>query len=157
MAKPTMAHRATRFLMAAMATFTLVFAVTTIVSVGAAVTATQAQAAVVSSISVRGNQRVDDETVRSYVTVQPGVRFTSFDTDESLAALFATGLFSDVRISQSGSTLIVEVQENSTINLVIFEGNDKVKTETLERITQSESLGVFSQQKLDSDIERVKG
>ena len=69
--------------------------------------ATAVQAAVVSRIDVRGNRRVDAETIRSYVTVKPGRNFTSFDTDESLRALFATGLFSDVRISRAGRTLQV--------------------------------------------------
>ena len=69
-----------------------------------------AEAAVVSSISVRGNQRVDADTIRSYVTVKPGQNYTSFDTDESLRQLFATGLFSDVRIVWRGNTLVVEVE-----------------------------------------------
>ncbi|MEM6539262.1 MAG: outer membrane protein assembly factor BamA [Pseudomonadota bacterium] len=118
--------------------------------------ATAVQAAVVSRIDVRGNRRVDAETIRSYVTVKPGQNFTSFDTDESLRALFATGLFSDVRISRAGRTLLVEVEENPTINLVRFEGNDKVRDDQLARIVQSKSLGIFSQDKVDSDVERVR-
>ena len=31
-----------------------------------------AQAAIVSSIDVRGNQRVDAETIRDYLTIKPG-------------------------------------------------------------------------------------
>ena len=123
---------------------------------GTAATVSVAQAAVVRSIAVEGNQRVDDETVRSYVTVQPGVTYTSFDTDESLQALFSTGLFSDVRIYRRGSQLVVEVVENPTINLVVFQGNDKVKDEVLARAVQSRSLGIFSQEKVDTDAERVR-
>ncbi len=115
-----------------------------------------AEAAVVSSVSVRGNTRVDADTIRSYVTIKPGKNFSSFDTDESLRRLFATGLFSDVRITRSGRTLIVQVEENPTINLVRFVGNDKVKDEQLKAIVQSESLGIFSQEKLDSDLDRVR-
>ncbi|EFL90240.1 outer membrane protein assembly factor BamA [Ahrensia sp. R2A130] len=118
--------------------------------------ATAAQAAVVNRIDVRGNRRVDADTIRSYVTVKPGRNYTTFDTDESLRALFATGLFSDVRISRAGSALLVEVEENPTINLVRFEGNEKVKDDQLGRIVQSQSLGIFSQDKVDSDLERVR-
>ncbi len=121
-----------------------------------AVTATQAQAAVVNSISVRGNQRVDDDTVRSYLTIEPGRSFSSFDTDESLRQLFATGLFSDVNISQSGRVLIVTVEENPTVNLVLFEGNDKVKDDRLKSVIQLQSLSIFSSEKLESDAERVR-
>ncbi|MEM8750807.1 MAG: outer membrane protein assembly factor BamA [Pseudomonadota bacterium] len=118
--------------------------------------ATEASAAVARSISVRGNQRVDADTIKSYLTIEPGRNYTTFDTDESLRQLFATGLFSDVRIAQSGSVLVVEVVENPTINLVRFEGNDKVRDEQLQNIVQSKSLGIFSNDKLVSDTERVK-
>ncbi len=115
-----------------------------------------AHAAVVNSISVRGNQRVDSATIRSYVTIKPGRSYSSFDTDESLQNLFATGLFADVRITRSGGVLVVQVEENPTINLVLFEGNDKVRDEQLQGIVQSQSLGIFSQAKVDSDIERIQ-
>ena len=114
-----------------------------------------ASAAVVTSISVRGNQRVDASTIRSYLTIDTGRSFSSFDTDESLRQLFATGLFSDVDISQSGRTLIVTVEENPTVNLVLFEGNDKVRDEMLKSATQLQSLSIFSQDKLESDRDRV--
>ncbi len=134
--------------------FITVSTMTGAVLMGAA--SSQAEAAVVSSIVVRGNRRVDSETVRSYLTVKPGVNFTSFDTDESLRQLFATGLFSDVRISRNGRTLIVEVDENPTINLVRFVGNDKVRDDQLSNIVQSKSLEIFSQEKVDSDLARVR-
>lgn len=124
--------------------------------VGSASVATVAEAAVVRAISVRGNQRVDADTIRSYVTVKPGQNYTSFDTDESLQALFATGLFADVRIARQGNTLVVDVRENAVINLVLFEGNDKVRDEQLSGVVQSKSLGIFSQEKLDSDLDRVR-
>lgn len=115
-----------------------------------------ASAAVVSSIQVRGNQRVDADTIRSYVTVKPGRSFSSFDTDESVQNLFATGLFSDVRITTRARVLLVQVEENPTINLVLFEGNDKVKDAQLRGVVQSKSLGIFSQSNVDSDIERIR-
>ena len=66
-----------------------------------------AQAAVVSSIDVRGNQRVEAQTIRDYVTIKPGKTFSSADIDESVKRLFGTGLFSDVSVNQVGGTLVV--------------------------------------------------
>ncbi len=119
----------------------------------------RAEAAVVNSISVRGNQRVDDATIKSYLTVEPGKSFSSFDSDESLRKLFATGLFSDVNISQSGRVLIVTVDEHPTVNLVLFEGNKKVKDDQLKNITQLQSLSVFNPETADREelLERVTG
>ena len=118
-------------------------------------TGSKAEAAVVGSISVRGNQRVDASTIRSYLTITPGKSFSSFDTDESLRQLFATGLFSDVNISQSGRVLVVTVEENPTVNLVLFEGNDNVKDAQLKNATQLQSLSIFDADKMESDRERV--
>ena len=126
------------------------------ISAATTLPATQAEAAVVRAISVQGNQRVDDDTIRSYVTVKPGRSYSSYDTDESIRQLYSTGLFADVRIARRGSTLVVEVRENPTINLVLFEGNDQVRDEQLTNIVQSQSLGIYDQDKVDSDIERIR-
>src|SRR3990170_2528105 len=68
----------------------------TVASSGAAV----AQAA--NSVVVQGNRRVESDTVRSYFKPGPGGRLGPAEIDEGLKSLYATGLFSDVRISQSG-------------------------------------------------------
>src|SRR5215210_944165 len=70
-----------------------------------------AEAAVVSRIIVEGNQRVDEATVAAYVLVQPGQSFSAREIDESLKALFETGLFADVAINQVGNSLVVTVVE----------------------------------------------
>lgn len=117
--------------------------------------AQQAQAQTVSSISVEGNQRVDDETIRAYLSVQPGQRYSAFDVDESLKALFATGLFSDVQVFRKGSTLVVQVEENPVLNRVVFEGNDRLKDDALAAIVQSKPRGVFTRSKVQNDTQRV--
>ena len=110
----------------------------------------------VRAIVVEGNQRLDSATIRSYLTIQPGLPFTDFDTDESLSALYATGLFSDVKIVQEDGRLVVKVVENPTINIVRFEGNENVEDAILQSVIQLESLGVFDKDKLSSDEQRVQ-
>ncbi len=114
-----------------------------------------AAAAVVSRIDVEGNQRVDDETVRAYVLVQPGVSFTPQDVDDSVKALFDTGLFSDAQINQRGPVLLVEVVENPIINEIAFEGNKKFKDEQLLTVIQSEPRGVFTRTTVQGDVQRI--
>ncbi len=84
-----------------------------------------AAADVVQSITVNGNARVEAETIRSYVTIKPGQSFSAADIDESIKALFSTGLFSDVQITRGGGSLIVTVVENPVITRIAFEGNDR--------------------------------
>jgi outer membrane protein insertion porin family len=114
-----------------------------------------AEAAVVNRIDVRGNQRVDAETVRAYLLVQPGRNFSGQDVDESLKALFETGLFSDVQITQSGGALIVSVVENPIINEVAFEGNRKYKDDQLAQGIQSQPRGVFTRAKVQNDVQQI--
>ena len=144
-------------LMGAASAFALSAGLTVSGSLAVQVAATSvAQAAVVSSISVQGNQRVDDETIRNNLTIRPGRSFSGADIDESLKQLFATGLFSDVRINQSGSTLIVEVSEYAVVNQVLFQGNRKIKDADLARAVQLKPRGGFSQAQLDADAEAIK-
>ena len=49
------------------------------------------------------------------------------DVNQAIKDLYATGLFSDVRVSRGGGTIVVTVVENSVINRVAFEGNSKIK------------------------------
>ncbi|TIM33022.1 MAG: outer membrane protein assembly factor BamA [Mesorhizobium sp.] len=115
-----------------------------------------AEAAVVSRVEVSGNQRVDAETIRNYVTIKPGKPFSSADIDEAVKALFGTGLFSDVQINQVGSSLIIKVSEYQVVNQVLFQGNKKLKDNALAAAVQLKPRGTFSQQALDADVEAVK-
>lgn len=117
--------------------------------------AVQAKADVVSSIVVRGNQRVEAETVRSYVLVRPGQSFGAREIDESLKALFATGLFSDVQITRGGGALVVTVVESPLINRVAFEGNKRIPDEQLTTVIESRPRGLLSRSRVQSDVQRI--
>ena len=102
-----------------------------------------ALAATVSSIVVQGNRRVEDDTVRSFLTIRPGESFGSSDIDESVRQLFGTRLFADVRVRQSGNQLIVDVIEESIVGSVTFIGNSKVQDGRLSAITQTDPRDRF--------------
>ncbi len=115
-----------------------------------------AEAAVVSRIEVRGNKRVDADTIRSYVGITPGKQFSGADIDEAVKRLFATGLFSDVRVNQAGGTLIVQVDEYAIVNQVLFQGNKKIKDAELAGNVQLKARGTFSQSQLEADAESIR-
>lgn len=131
-----------------------------LVSSGAIVTTVAgvatAQAATVSRIEVRGNTRVDAQTVRDNIGITPGKPFSNGDIDAATKRLFATGLFSDVRISQSGGALVVTVNENQVVNQVIFQGNKKIKDPALQNAVQLKPRAAFDQATLDADTEAVR-
>jgi outer membrane protein insertion porin family len=137
----------------------LIGAVLAGVLVGAAVTAvttsTDVAAQQLSSIVIEGNRRVEADTIRSYFRPAPGERLDSYKIDQALKALYATGLFQDVRINQSGGRLVVTVVENPVINRVAFEGNKKIKDEQLIAEVQSKARGTLMRPTVQSDVQRV--
>ena len=118
-------------------------------------TARVAHAQTVSSIVVQGNQRVEADTICSYFKPGPGGRLDAFQIDEGVKALFATGLFQDVRPSVQGGRLVITVIENPVINRIAFEGNKKVKDEQLAGEIQSKPRGTLSRPVVQADVQRI--
>jgi outer membrane protein insertion porin family len=118
--------------------------------------ASVAEAAVISSVQVRGAERAGEEAVRANLTIRPGVSFTNAEIDESVKRLYSTGYFSDVRIAVSGRALVVTVSENQLVNQVVFNGNRKIKDDKLAAAVQTQPLGPYSQELVNSDIERLR-
>src|SRR3984885_11860739 len=111
----------------------------------------QAEAQVV----VEGNRRVEADTIRSYFKVGPGERLDAAKVDSALKALYASGLFQDIRISQSGGRLIVTVVEAPVIDRLSFEGNSKLKDEQLLGEIQSKPRGTLSKAMVQADVTRI--
>src|SRR5215470_15445584 len=114
-----------------------------------------AQTPTVSAIVVQGNQRVEADTIRSYFRAGPGGRLDAFQIDEGVKALFATGLFQDVRPAIQGGRLIITVIENPVINRIAFEGNKKVKDDQLKAEIQSKERGTLSRPVVQADTARL--
>ena len=115
----------------------------------------QAQANTVSRIVVEGNQRIEADTVRSYMQIQVGDTFSPDLIDESLQTLFQTGLFSDVRIFRRGSNLVVSVEENPIINRIAFEGNSALKNDALQKEIDLKPRVVFTRARVQADVDRI--
>jgi outer membrane protein insertion porin family len=114
-----------------------------------------AQPLTVNSIIIQGNQRVESDTIRSYFRRGPSGRLDAFQIDEGVKALYATGLFQDVRPSIQGGRLIITVVENPVINRIAFEGNKKVKDEQLKSEIQSKERGTLSRPVVQADVARL--
>ncbi|MGB3875583.1 MAG: outer membrane protein assembly factor BamA [Shinella zoogloeoides] len=125
-------------------------------SVATLVSATAAQAAVVRNIQVQGADRVSAETVKANLAIKPGKAFSNADIDDSVRRLYATGYFSDVRISVSGGTLVVVVNENQLINEVVINGNRKIKDDKLQGVIRSRSLGPYNETTIEADKQAIR-
>lgn len=110
---------------------------------------------IIREVQIEGTQRIEPETVRSYLAIQPGDPYDAERVDRSLKALFATGLFADVTLRREGDALIVRVVENPIINRIAFEGNNKLDDETLQQEIQLRPRVVYTRTKVQSDVKRI--
>ncbi len=115
-----------------------------------------AQNATISSVVVQGNQRVEAETIRSYLTFSAGDPYDPGEINQSLKTLFATGLFKDVRIRRQYSTVVVVVVENPVVARVRFEGNKDVESDTLSAEVQVKPRSVYTQARVQADEQRIR-
>lgn len=109
----------------------------------------------IANIRIEGIQRIEPETVRSYLLLQSGDAWDAERVDRSLKALFATGLFADVKLTRQGNTLVVSVVENPIINRIAFEGNSKIADKDLNGEIQLRPRTVYTRTRVQNDVNRI--
>ena len=106
-------------------------------------------------ILVQGAKRIDPETIISFGQIELGEKFDEVKLNEIIKKLFDTGLFADVQLSLQDGLLTVFVEENPLINRVVFEGNDRIDSEDLERELQLKPRQVLTRTKVQQDTQRL--
>ncbi|HEY7808754.1 MAG TPA: outer membrane protein assembly factor BamA [Allosphingosinicella sp.] len=118
--------------------------------------APQAETQVIRSIAVSGNQRLEPETVVSYMKLRTGENYTRERLDEALRDLYATELFADVQIL-GGDTgnLVIQVRENPVINRIVLEGNKRLKDDKIGPEIRLAPRQIFTRTKARADVARI--
>jgi outer membrane protein insertion porin family len=114
-----------------------------------------AKGPVIRKILVEGNQRIERETVLSYMAFHEGDAYDPSVIDGSLKTLFATGLFADIGIRRDGDQLVISVVENPIINRVAYEGNHAIKEEDLNNEVQLKPRTIYTRAKVQADVTRI--
>ncbi len=107
------------------------------------------------NIRVEGAQRVEADTIRSYMGLRTGDTVTSEALDKSLKALFATGLFADVTIRRENPDVVVRIVENPIINRLAFEGNKRTSDEILRDEVKLRPRVVYTRSRVQTDLQRI--
>ena len=120
------------------------------------VTAAPVRSGTIRSIAVRGNVRLEPETVRSYANLQPGQSYTPESLDQALKDLYATELFQDVTITGAETgDLVINIRENPVINRIVLEGNKRLKSDKITPEIKLAPRQIFTRSKVRSDVERI--
>jgi outer membrane protein insertion porin family len=94
----------------------------------------------VQDIRVEGLQRVEPGTIFASLPLRVGDEYNDEKGAAAIRALFALGLFKDVRLEASGNVLVVVVEERPTIADVEFAGTKEFDKDTLKKAMRDVGL-----------------
>ncbi len=110
----------------------------------------------IRSLNVVGNERLEADTVRSYIDLRPGETYDRVRTDRALKDLFATELFADVQIRDDGDgNITIDVRENPVINRVLIEGAKRIKEDKIREEIKVAPRQIFTRSRARADVERI--
>ncbi len=109
----------------------------------------------IQTITVTGAQRLEPDTIRSYIRMRVGQPYTQIAADQALKDLFATELFADVQVRNDGGNVVIEVKENPVINRIVLEGNKRIKEEKITPEIKLAPRQIFTRSKVRADVARI--
>ncbi|ALJ14509.1 outer membrane protein assembly factor BamA [Sphingopyxis macrogoltabida] len=112
-------------------------------------------ATTVQSITVTGNQRLEAQTILSYLRLRVGQPYDRSVLDQALKDLAATELFKDFQITDNAGALTIQVTENPVINRVILEGNKRLKEDKIRPEIKLAPRQIFTRSKVRADVARI--
>ena len=111
---------------------------------------------IASDFKIEGNQRLENNTIISYLPFSKGETLGPNDINKAIKALYKTGFFDDVQVDLTDNVLFVKVVERPVISAISFEGNDKVDADVLKGELQIKVRDVYIPSKINQDVERMK-
>ena len=110
----------------------------------------------IRSVTVRGNQRLEPETIRAYANLSPGQTYTAATLDQAIKDLYATQLFADATISGTETgNLVINVRENPVSNRIVLEGNKRLKSDKIMPEIKLAPRQIFTRSAVRSDVDRI--
>ncbi len=116
---------------------------------------TAAAVASVSKITVTGNERMDDESVRILAGVRVGDNIESERANQIAKKLQGSGYFSKVSVNVDGDVLKISVKEAPVVNMVTVEGNDEVSTDDLKKEIKLQERSSYDESVIGADVKRI--
>ncbi len=109
----------------------------------------------VRGVVIKGTERLEPDTVRSYLNLSIGDGYDRDRLDQALKALFASELFADATIRDDNGLLTVDVKENPVINRILIEGAKRVKEDKIREELREAPRQIFTRSKARADVGRI--
>lgn len=110
---------------------------------------------IVQTITVEGSQRLEPDTILSYIKLRVGQAYSEASADEALKDLYATELFADVQLRNNGGNVVITVKENPVINRIVLEGNKRIKDDKILPEIKLAPRQIFTRSKVRADVARI--
>jgi len=110
---------------------------------------------VVRTIAVSGAQRLEPQTILSYIKLRPGDTWTQAAGDAVLKDLYATELFSNASVVNRDGNVVITIVENPVINRIILEGNKRIKNDKILPEIRLSPRQIFTRSKVRADVARI--
>ena len=118
---------------------------------------TALKAEVLENITIEGNKRISDETIKIYGELELNKNFTEGDINKVLNNLNKTNFFENIEINFTNKTLKIIVEEYPFVNQLIVIGEPKkAYIEEIKKLIQIKSNRPFIKANLAKDIDTIK-
>ncbi|UWQ34861.1 outer membrane protein assembly factor BamA [Leisingera sp. M527] len=115
----------------------------------------EAQSFRFNTVQVEGNQRIQTSTVVAYTGIERGQTVSAGELNDAYQRILDSGVFETVELLPRGNTLVIKVTEFPTINQISFEGNRRLKDDSLDQIIESAPRRVFSPSQAERDAAAI--
>ncbi len=86
---------------------------------------------IIEDIRISGLQRVSAGSIFSEIPFSIGDSVSQEEIVQISKSIFASGQFDDIKIGRDGNALLIDLTERPTIDEILIEGNEAIKTENL--------------------------
>ena len=106
----------------------------------------------IKNIVITGNDRVSDETIKIFSSINIGDEINSDKLNKIIKNLYETNFFENISVNFENHELLITVKENPVINKILINGvKSKTMMETITKNMLLKSRSSFSDYQLDKD------
>ena len=109
----------------------------------------------ISSLMIEGNRRIEAATIQSFSGINEDSVLSVGDVNDAIQLVRDSELFESVAAEFKGTTLIINVVEFPTVNVVTFEGNKLLDETELKNLVRTSPRRVYSASQVSDDTNSI--
>lgn len=114
----------------------------------------------IGTITIRGQQKIEESAIRSKILTKTGDNYTSDSVKTDVKELFKTGFFNNVIVERDVSAgkinLIFTVVEKPIISEIVFDGNSEADDDEMKETSALKPYEILNMQKVREAVEKLE-